>query len=373
MSSTGLHTAARRAYRGERRRFDAAHLGTALLRRLPPNMAHTAAIKLLRYGLLPSSPAHDDAILANRLWGIDFANPIGMAAGFDKDAQATDGLLGLGFGFAEAGTVTPLPQAGNPRPNLFRLEEDAALINRLGFPSSGLTAFVANLARCRERRTGVIGANIGINTGTEDPVRDIVTGVRALAPLADYLVINVSCPNTPGLCQWQTADRLAEITGAALAVREEAAGGRRPPVLIKIAPDLSDTDLVAVAEVSLKSGVDGLIATNTTVARPASLRSARASESGGLSGPPLFAASTEALSQLYRLTGGRLPLIGCGGVSSGADAYAKIRAGASLVQLYTALVYGGPGLVGEIKQSLAAHLRADGFQRLSDAVGADHR
>jgi len=372
MSSAGLHTGARRAYTEARRPIDSGRLGAALLRRLPANVAHKVAVKALRYGLLPSRPRPDDRILASRLWGIDFTNPVGMAAGFDKDAEAVDGLLGLGFGFAEAGTVTPQPQPGNRQPNLFRLEQDRALVNRLGFPSRGLAAFAANLAR-RARPAGVVGANIGINTGTADPVRDIVTGVRTLAPLADYLVINVSCPNTPGLCEWQAADRLAEIAGAARAARDAPDGSRRPPLLVKIAPDLSDTGLAAVAEVALSAGIDGLIASNTTVARPAALRSARAAEAGGLSGPPLFAASTETLSQLYRLTGGRLPLVGCGGVASGADAYAKIRAGASLVQLYTALVYGGPGLVGEITRSLAAHLRADGFERLSDAVGADHR
>src|SRR5690606_30757893 len=225
----------------------------------------------------------------------------------------------------------------------------------------------------RARGAGIVGFTAGIAAGSADPVRDVATGVRRLAPLADYLVVNVSCPNTPGLCDWQMGERLAEIAGAALAERDALGSGRRPPVLVKIAPDLSDGELAAVAEVALTTGVDGLIATNTTVTRPASLRSARAVERGGLSGPPVFASSTETLLRLYRLTGGRLPLVGCGGVSSGADAYAKIRAGASLIQLYTALVYGGPGLVEEITRSLAAHLRADGFARLSDAVGADHR
>jgi len=375
MSSAGLNSAARHisgnaggdGFRGDLLRF-----GTDILRRLPPNMAHKTAVKALRYGLLPPLPAFDDDVLKISLWGIDFANPIGMAAGFDKNAEAVNGILGLGFGFVEVGTVTPDPQRGNPRPNLFRLEADRAIINRLGFPSDGLEQFARNLARQRSRGTGIIGANLGINTGTRDPVGDIVKLTAKLAPLADYLVVNVSCPNTPGLAKWQTPDGLAQIVGEARTTLASLAS-RRPPLLVKIAPDLSDDDLAAVANVALSAGVDGLIAANTTVARPSSLRSANAGEAGGLSGPALFEPATRALSTLYRLTGGTLPIVGCGGVASGADAYAKIRAGASLVQFYTALIYSGPGLVGEIKQSLAGLLRADGFLHVADAVGADHR
>ena len=375
MFSAGLNSAARRSSHKagkERFRFDLLRFGTDILRCLPPNLAHKTAVKALRYGLLPPPPAFDDDVLRVSLWGIDFANPIGMAAGFDKNAEAATGLLELGFGFAEVGTVTPEPQRGNPRPNLFRLEEDQAIINRLGFPSDGLDLFAKNLAGRKNRDSGIIGANLGINTGTDDPVGDMVRLVAKLRNLADYLVVNVSCPNAPGLVQWQTADRLAEIVGAAdhtLANGE----GKKPPLLVKIAPDLADEDLAVVADVALSVGVDGLIAANTTVARPSSLRSGNAPETGGLSGPALFEPATRVLSTLYRLTGGKLPIIGCGGVASGADAYAKIRAGASLVQLYTALIYGGPGLVREIKQSLAVKLRADGFQSVADAVGADHR
>ena len=375
MFSAGLNSAARPTSRKADRdgfRIDLLRFSTDFLRCLPPNIAHKTAVKALRYGLLPPPPAFDDDVLRISLWGMDFANPIGMAAGFDKNAEAANGLLGLGFGFAEVGTVTPDPQRGNPRPNLFRLEDDLAIINRLGFPSEGLALFAKNLARQKSRGTGIIGANLGINTGTKDPVADIVKLTAKLGTLADYLVVNVSCPNTPGLVQWQTADRLAQIVGAA---RDTLASmdGKKPPLLVKIAPDLSDDDLAAVADVALSVGVDGLIAANTTVARPLSLRSASAREAGGLSGPALFEPATRALSMLYRLTGGTLPIIGCGGVASGADAYAKIRAGASLVQLYTALIYGGPGLVREIKQSLAGRLRADGFLSVADAVGADHR
>jgi dihydroorotate dehydrogenase len=375
MSSAGLNSAARPTPRyadKEGFRVDLLRFGTNFLRCLPPNMAHKAAIKALRYGLLPAPPRFEDEVLQIHLWGIDFANPLGMAAGFDKNAEVANRLQGLGFGFAEVGTVTPEPQAGNPRPNLFRLEGDQAIINRLGFPSDGLPSFAKNLERQKRRGTGIIGANLGNNTGAKDPVADIAKLTARLGPLADYLVVNVSCPNTPGLVQWQTADRLRQIVGAA---REtlESLDGKIPPLLIKIAPDLSDDDLAAVADVAVSVGVDGLIAANTTVARPSSLRSADAEEAGGLSGPVLFEPATRSLSALYRLTGGALPIIGCGGVTSGADAYTKIRAGASLVQLYTALIYGGPGLVREIKQSLAGHLRADGFRHVADAVGADHR
>jgi len=229
-----------------------------------------------------------------------------------------------------------------------------------------------NLSRQKSRGIGIIGANLGINTGTPDPVADIVKLTERVGSLADYLVVNVSCPNTPGLVQWQTADRLAQIVGAA----RDALGsmdGKKPPLLVKIAPDLSDNDLAAVAKVALSVGVDGLIAANTTVALPSSLRSSSAPEAGGLSGPALFEPATRALGILYQLTGGALPIIGCGGVASGADAYTKIRAGASLIQLYTALIYGGPGLVREIKQSLAAKLKSDGFRSFAEAVGADHR
>ena len=375
MSSAGLNSAARRAPNSTQKdgfRTDLLRVCTDFLRCLPPNLAHKTAVKALRYGLLSPPPAFDDDVLQTNLWGIDFANPIGMAAGFDKNAEATNGLLGLGFGFVEVGTVTPDPQGGNPRPNLFRLEDDQAIINRLGFPSNGLALFAKNLAGQKSRNTGIIGANLGINTGTIDPVADIVKLTAALGPLADYLVVNVSCPNTLGLVQWQTADRLAQIVGAARDTLESMAD-KKPALLVKIAPDLNDDDLAAVAEVALSAEIDGLIAANTTVARPSSLRSPGALEAGGLSGPALFEAATRILSTLFRLTGGKLPIIGCGGVASGADAYAKIRAGASLVQLYTALIYGGPGLVREIKRSLAGRLRADGFRSVADAVGADHR
>jgi len=354
------------------RRFDALALGARLLRLLPPNLAHRTAIQALRFGLAPMRKPISPPILATRVWDIDFDNPIGLAAGFDKDAEALDALLGLGFGFVEAGTVTPRPQRENPRPNLFRLDADEAVINRLGFPSQGLDAFARRLAR--PRRAGVVGANVGINRDSDDPAGDFAAGIARLTPLADYLVINVSSPNTSGLRDLQQEARMAEIVARARAARDAAAGdGRRPPLIVKIAPDLDPHGLAAVARAATEGGADGLCAGNTTIARPDSLRSPAAANPGGLSGPALFRPSTEVLAALYRLTGGRLPLIGCGGVASGADAYAKIRAGASLVQLYTALIFGGPGLVAAICADLARLLAEDGYTHVADAVGADHR
>ena len=264
--------------------------------------------------------------------------------------------------------MTPLPQSGNPRPRLFRLAEDQAIVNRMGFNNDGLGLVQARLRGRDPSVQGILGANLGKNKDSDDAVLDYVAGVRALAPLADYLVVNVSSPNTPGLRALQGREPLAALLAAVRAAR----GGLRPPLLLKIAPDLTGADKADIAEVALAGGVDGLIVSNTTIARPAGLGSARAAEAGGLSGRPLFAPSTAVLADMYRLTGGKLPLIGVGGIASAEDAYAKIRAGASLLQLYTALVYEGPGLVGRIKRGLAQRLRADGFASLAEAVGADH-
>lgn len=344
-----------------------------LLRRLPPEAAHRAAIRALAFGLPIGSAASDAAILNVALWKQDFPNPLGMAAGFDKGAEAYDGLLRLGFGFVEVGSITPRPQHGNPKPRLFRLTEDRAIINRLGFNSDGLSAAEARLRRRAADRHGVVGVNLGKNRDSTDAAADYILGVGALAPYADYLVINVSSPNTPGLRALQEAAALRSLIDRVQAARAQAKTGALPPLLLKIAPDLTPEDRQDVAQVALASGIDGLIIGNTTVTRPPGLRSLHARESGGLSGRPLFALATEVLGDMYRLTAGRLPLIGVGGIASGADAYAKIRAGASLVQLYTALVYQGPGLVARLKRELADLLRADGYASIAAAVGADHR
>ena len=310
-------------------------------------------------------------MLRTRLWGRDFPNPIGIAAGFDKDARVPDALLRLGFGFVEIGTVTPLPQPGNPRPRVFRLDADRALINRLGFNSGGLDLVVERLRARAGATAGIVGVNIGRNRDSADALADYIEGVRRGAAVADYLVVNVSSPNTPGLRDLQAREALEALLRELVAARE--ATQHSVPLLVKIAPDLGEAERADIAAVALASGIDGIIVSNTTVARPSGLRSPHAREAGGLSGPPLFAPSTEILRDMYRLTHGRLPLIGVGGVAGADDAYAKIRAGASLVQLYTALVFEGPGLLGRIKSGLADRLRRDGFASIGDAVGADHR
>ena len=321
--------------------------------------------------------------MRTRVWGLDFENPLGLAAGFDKDAEVADAVLRSGFGFVEIGSVTPDPQPGNPKPRVFRLPEDRALINRLGFNSAGLVRVQANLRRRRAAAPagGVIGVNLGRNKDSQEAGADYLAGLRALAPLADYLVINVSSPNTPGLRALQDRDQLAALLAPLRAALDEMETGaeaataapRRPPLLLKIAPDLTSEDRADIAEVALAQGLDGLIVSNTTIARPEGLKGRFRGEAGGLSGAPLFQPSTALLAEMYRLTGGRLPIIGVGGVASGAEAYAKIRAGASLVQLYTGLVYQGPSLPGRILAELAALLRGDGFASLAAAVGADHR
>jgi dihydroorotate dehydrogenase len=344
-------------------------LARPLLRALSPETAHRLTLAALAAGLGGRARAPDPPILAQRLWGRDFPNPIGIAAGFDKDALVPDALLGLGFGFVEIGTVTPLPQRGNPKPRVFRLEADGALINRLGFNSSGLDRLVARL-EARRRRPGVVGVNIGRNRDSADAVADYAEGVRRTAALADYLVVNVSSPNTPGLRDLQARAVLEDLLRQLRATRTET--GAAVPLLVKIAPDLTPEERADIAAVALATGIDGIVVANTTVARPPGLHSRAAAEAGGLSGRPLFGPSTALLGEIYRLTGGRLKLIGVGGVASAADAYAKIRAGAALVQLYTALVFAGPALLGQIKTGLADLLRRDGFASVAEAVGADH-
>jgi len=340
-----------------------------LLWTLSSERAHALTLRALEAGLVGAAASPDPDNLAQTLWGLDFSNPIGLAAGFDKDARVPDAMLRLGFGFTEVGTVTPRPQPGNPKPRVFRLKEDAALINRLGFNGGGLDGAIARLDG--RPRHGIVGVNVGKNRDSTDAVADYVEGVRRTARLADYLVINISSPNTPGLRDLQAKAALDELVQAVLAARAES--GASPPLLVKIAPDLGADEAADIAEVAVSRAVDGIVVGNTTTARPASLRSRDAGEAGGLSGKPLFARSTELLGEMYRLTGGAIPLVGVGGVASAGDAYVKIRAGASLVQLYTGLVFAGPALIGEIKSGLSALLRRDGFASVSDAVGSGAR
>jgi dihydroorotate dehydrogenase len=336
---------------------------------LEPERAHWLTIQALKLGFVPRA-AKPDPILGQTLWNNrHFATPIGLAAGFDKNAEAFRPMLRLGLAAVEVGTITPKPQAGNPRPRIFRLPEDRALINRLGFNNDGLDAAARRLVG-RDPRWGVVGANVGKNRDSEDAVADYVAGVRQLAPLADYLTVNISSPNTPGLRQLQMREPLARLIDAVKDARDRLSLSQPPPIVLKVAPDLDQAMRADIAELALARGIDGLIVANTTVARPPALASRHRGEAGGLSGRPLFQPSTEMLADFRRLTQGRLLLVGVGGIASGRDAYLKIRAGASLVQLYTALVYDGPGLIQRMENELAQCLRADGFVRLGDAVGA---
>lgn len=339
-------------------------LATRALRALPAETAHRATVRLV--GLLEpllARPPADDARLGVSAFGFQFPNPVGLAAGFDKDAEVPDAMLKLGFGFVECGTVTPRPQAGNPRPRLFRLPEDGAVINRMGFNNRGMEAAAARLSA--RRKTGIVGINIGANKDSADRIADYAKTFARLASLADYVTVNVSSPNTPGLRGLQNKDELARLLSTLMATR---GGSGFKPVLLKIAPDLDEQALDDIAQTVAASGIEGIIISNTTIARPP-LKSAHAQEAGGLSGRPLLAPSTEMLRRMRRRVSANIVLIGAGGIFSGADAYEKIRAGASLVQLYTGLVYEGPGLVTRIKKELLACLTRDGFATIADAVG----
>jgi len=341
-------------------------LGAGLLRRLEPETAHRATLALagLAVPLIPSAPPAE-AGLEVRALGLTFPNPVGLAAGFDKDARVPDAMARFGFGFVECGTVTPRPQAGNPRPRLFRLSRDGAVINRMGFNNGGMDAAARNLAR--RRGGGIVGINIGANKDSRDRIADYAACFARLSPLADYVAVNVSSPNTPGLRGLQGREDLTRLLG--VLTRARAQGGHKP-ILLKIAPDLDGHALDEIADVVRAGGIEGLIVSNTTIARPP-LKSAGANEAGGLSGVPLFQPSTEVLRQMRARLGGAVTLVGVGGVASGADAYAKIRAGASLVQLYTALAFHGPSLVLQIRRQLAGCLKRDGFATVADAIGKD--
>ncbi|WP_449256972.1 quinone-dependent dihydroorotate dehydrogenase [Bosea sp. (in: a-proteobacteria)] len=346
------------------------HLARPLIHRMDAEKAHRMTVMALASA--PAlKPAADDPVLTSEAFGLSFPNPVGLAAGFDKHAEAIDGALGLGFGFVEVGGVTPLPQPGNPQPRVFRLAEDAAVINRYGLNSEGMEAVARRLA-ARRGRGGLVGVNLGANKDSADREQDYAVLARRLAPLADFLTINVSSPNTPGLRNLQAESALDDLLARTLAARDEAAAGGAPtPVLLKIAPDLTLPELDGMVAVARRRGLNGMIVSNTTVARPATLRSAARTETGGLSGKPLFAASTQILAETFLRVEGQFPLIGVGGIDSAEAAFAKIRAGATLVQLYSALVYKGPGLVREIKAGLASQARRAGLPRLTALIGRD--
>jgi dihydroorotate dehydrogenase len=339
-----------------------------LLFALDPESAHRAAIIALKTGLAGAAPPPADPRLVTRLLGREFPNPLGMAAGFDKNGEVPDALLRLGFGFVEIGTVTPLPQAGNPRPRMFRLAADRAVINRLGFNNDGHEAV---LRRLKSRpRHGIVGINIGANKDSADRIADYALGVERFAGVADYLTVNISSPNTPGLRDLQEKAAVTRLLDAVVAARA-AVPGAKPPILLKIAPDLDDAALGAIADAALAAGIDGMIVANTTLSREGLTDTRLASEAGGLSGPPLFRRSTVMLAKLRRIVGPDFVLVGVGGIDSAETAFAKIAAGANLVQLYTGMVYEGPGLAAEIVRGLSAACDRLGLETLADAVGGE--
>lgn len=325
------------------------------VRALPAETAHSLTLAALKTAPLPLGLPKDDPQLAVTVGGLRLPNPVGLAAGFDKNCEVPDAMLAAGFGFVECGTVTPVPQAGNPRPRVFRLPADEAVINRLGFNNQGLGAFTSRL-RARSGRPGIVGANVGANKDSADRVADYVEGVRRVWLHASYITINISSPNTPGLRALQTRGALEDLLGAIAQARvsQGKAHGHRP-VFLKVAPDLDEGEVVAITETAIAAGVDALIVSNTTIDRPDALRSALAAQQGGLSGKPLFAKSTRLLAEFAAASAGRIDLIGAGGIASPEDARAKLEAGAKAVQLYSALVYQGLGLVRRIKAGLLQH------------------
>ncbi|CAI9762633.1 unnamed protein product [Fraxinus pennsylvanica] len=378
--------------------FNATKLVNPIFSFLDPEVAHRLAVSAAARGWVPIEKRPDPPILELEVWGRRFSNPLGLSAGFDKNAEAVEGLLGLGFGFVEVGSVTPVPQEGNPKPRIFRLPKDGAIINRCGFNSEGIVVVAKRLGAQHGKRKlemssttssagdevvhggkagpGILGVNLGKNKTSEDAAADYVQGVHTLSQYADYLVINISSPNTPGLRQLQGRKQLKDLVKKVQAARDEMQWGEEgpPPLLVKIAPDLSKQDLEDIAAVALALRVDGLIISNTTIQRPDPVsKNPVSQEAGGLSGKPLSDLSTNILKDMYILTKGKIPLIGCGGISSGEDAYKKIRAGATLVQLYTAFAYGGPALIPKIKAELAQCLERGGYKSIHEAVGADCR
>lgn len=346
-----------------------------LIRKMDPEVAHRMAVKLAAYGLVPSfpTPQDDKEVLKTSLFGLDFDSPIGLAAGFDKHGECVDGMLKMGFGFVEVGSITPEPQDGNPKPRLFRLVEDDAVINRYGFNSFGMESAYERLSKRKHHKhnKGIVSINLGKNKTTENAAEDYVKGVLKLGDLADMLVINVSSPNTPGLRKMQGREQLAHLVETVLEARSKLK--TNPPLLVKIAPDLTFDDKKDIAAVLTdpKTKVDGLIVSNTTITRPESLQSIDKTQAGGLSGKPLKELSTQCIKDMFDLTDGSIPIIGVGGIASGEDAYEKICSGASLVQLYSSLSLHGPPIVRKVKRELATLLKEDGFDSVKEAVGCD--
>lgn len=343
-----------------------------LVQRIDPEIAHNIAIKTLKWGFVRKEKFNDPVSLRTSIWDIVFKNPIGMAAGFDKQGEAIEGLHKIGFSFVEIGSITPVPQSGNPKPRLFRLLEDNAIINRYGFNSDGHDKVWERIKKLRDDKdfVGIIGINLGKNKDSESAEQDYIDGIKKFADVADYFVINISSPNTPGLRSLQSKEKLENLLTKINETRQII--GSKQPLLLKLAPDLSESERQDIADIVLhnKSKVDGLILCNTTISR-INLINENKKESGGLSGAPLTDISTKMISEMYERTCGKIPIIGVGGVFSGEDAYHKIRAGASLIQLYTSYVYNGPPIVSKIKKELNDILKKDGFSSINEVVGKD--
>ncbi len=346
-------------------------LAMPIMHRLDPEEAHHLTVRLLKNNYAPVAKKSDPKILNISTMGMKFSNPIGIAAGLDKQAQAMQGLLDLGFGFVEVGGVTPEPQIGNPKPRIFRLPEDNAIINRYGLNSDGQIVISARLAEFKANSNGIVGVNIAKNTTSTDMIGDYQKGVRNLGGNVDFIVLNVSCPNVAWTKELsKDGDELANMVCAVRAERDNLPNST-VPLLMKLAPDMDDSTKQHMADIAIHCGVDGLIVSNTTVGRSADLRSPHSKEIGGLSGRPLKQAALQSVRDMYRLTQGKIPIIGVGGIESGQDAYERIRSGASLVQIYTAMVYQGPGILPKIKAELAKLLERDGFNSVAEAVGID--
>ena len=348
-----------------------------LLSFFPPEFSHFLTLKILK---LNKSKIYykpnNNKILQQVIWNIEFNNPIGLAAGFDKNGEVIDETINLGFGFVEIGTVTPRPQIGNEKPRIFRLKKDKAIINHLGFNNQGMERVKKRLLNRHNNRylsPAIVGLNVGINSDSEDASLDYISCIKCLGPYVDYIVINISSPNTPGLRDLQNRGQLENLIISLKKNIYDFSSIKKKPILIKISPDLNEEQKRDIALTSLAQGVDGLIISNTTLKKTNLLKDFNKNEIGGLSGKPLFVPSTIMLKEMYSFTGGKIPLIGVGGISSGRDAYEKIKSGASLVQIYTSLVYEGPQIVNKINKELSYLLQADGFMNINEAIGVDVR
>ena len=341
-----------------------------ILKFLPPELAHSFSIQALKYLNLKYDNINDP-ILSQHILGLDFPNPIGLAAGFDKNAEVISSMFSLGFGFIEVGTITPLPQNGNPKPRVFRLEEDKGIINSLGFNNKGILKAKKNLIKFKSssNKNRIVGVNLGINKNSTDSINDYLFGIESFCNLANYITINISSPNTVGLRDLQLRGKIENLIKQVVLKRENIDSLTKIPIFIKISPDLNDDQLRDIALISLANNIDGLIITNTTINRPNNLLSKNKNFKGGLSGKPLFQASNKILKKMYNLTNGQIILIGVGGISSGSDCYEKIKSGASLIQLYSALTFSGPSLISKIKKELVDLIKTDGYKNISDLIG----